>query len=178
MSRPRGLTLVEVLMALTIGALVAAAAHQLLASSTELARRVDTARLVQARTANARRFLIMAVANTSISGHDADTFAGSDSTLTLATWLPAASGALERMRLLLLVHAESLWAVTDVDTLELATGVASCRFDYLLSLGTQAPWEREWRSAVTAPVAVRVRIRRVGPIGLVDTLLLPVGPRG
>jgi prepilin-type N-terminal cleavage/methylation domain-containing protein len=178
MSRPRGFTLIEVLVALTVGAMVVASAHQLLAASAELAERSEASRLANTRTANARRFLVMAVANTAITGSDADRFDGSDSALTLTTWLPSASGYLERSRLSVMAGGGYLLALTDTDTVTLVVDVATSRFDYLLSYGAQAAWEREWRSAVTAPVAIRLRIGRIEPVGRVDTLLLAVGPRG
>ena len=58
------------------------------------------------------------------------------------------------------------------DTLLTADAVT---FDYLLSYGSQASWVQAWHSPVSAPLAVRLRVRQ-GEAA--DTLFFLIGPRG
>jgi hypothetical protein len=65
----------------------------------------------------------------------------------------------------------------------LIDSVADVALDYLLEPGLDARWVGEWVSPLSAPLAVRMRIRRAGnetrePGGVVDTLLFLIKERG
>lgn len=71
------------------------------------------------------------------------------------------------------------WVVAQTrrDTLRLMRG-AELNAEYLLEPGADAAWMKGWQSPVSAPLAVRLRIRRGDDAGVVDTLLFAIGPRG
>ena len=85
------------------------------------------------------------------------------------------NGALDSVELG--VRGGRLVASTATDTVRLmrSTGFAA---EYLLEPGANARWMKGWQSPVSAPLAVRLRIAREDSSGLVDTLLLAIGPRG
>jgi hypothetical protein len=60
---------------------------------------------------------------------------------------------------------------------DMLTPAEAVAFDYLASYGSASAWVQEWHSPVSAPVAVRLRLRR-DSAAAVDTLLFIVGPRG
>ena len=64
----------------------------------------------------------------------------------------------------------------DGERVLLADSVEAVGLDYLLEPGIQAAWVQEWISAVSAPLAVRARVRRAG--GRTDTTLYLIKARG
>lgn len=188
-----GFTLVEVLVALTLGALVVLLAHRLFTGVADGAGRLEEARRTLDREANARRWLAAAFGSLDV-GEGSGGFAGRPSTAEFASWQLVPEGWSARRRVNLALHDSRLVAaVSPNDSLILADSVAHLELDYLLDVhdgggddrgapGERATFVREWISPVSAPVAVRMRIayqgrgRRDG--GRVDTLLVLVGPRG
>ena len=182
--RARGFTLVELLVALTIGALVVLLAHRTFAVASDLAGRVATRRGAHDRDMNARRFLAQAFGSLEVGLMTYGGFRGLSDDVTFATWLPAADDTVRRHRVRIAATHEGVIAlvaplrangVTAPDTLRLFPGAHDVAFDYLLDFGADAAWVREWQSPVSAPLAVRLRIVR-GEAA--DTLLFAIGPRG
>lgn len=186
--RARGFTLIEVMVALTIGALVVLLAHRTFAVATDLEKRLTVAREAHDRAINARRFLSSAFGSLDVVAGGGLGFQGRAEEVAFATWLPAADGALARRavtlriesagRIVALVRPIVRGADFAPDTLVLVPRASGLALDYLLEYGADAQWVREWRSPVSAPLAVRLRIARLGPAGAVDTLLFAIGPRG
>jgi len=182
MHRDRGFTLIEVLLALTLGALVVLLAHQLFTGVLDCVRRVAEARAGLDREQNAQRWLVEALGSLEV-GDRAGPFAGHPDQVEFGSWLLTPEGWLGRQRLTLGAAGSRLVArLAGGDALVLADSVADVQCDYLLEPGERATWVREWISPVSAPIAIRLRIARAGNwqpgAVIVDTLLLIVGPRG
>ena len=179
--RRSGFTLIEVLVALTLAALVVMLAHRIFVAVTDGSQHLCEARARLDRQANARRWLVEAVGSLAV-GPTGGSFDGEPAQVTFGAWLPTSSGGFAPSRIVLVADSGRLVArVGQTETLVLESGVRSASFDYLLEPGANERWVGEWISPVSAPLAVRVRISRDGPAdswARSDTLLLLVGPRG
>ena len=179
---PFGFTLVEVVVALTIGALVVLLAHQLLAAVADRGRTLTTARTALDRAANARRWLASAFLSLDVGTEGAGRFDGQPDHVTFSTWLLTPEGWLERRQVTLGVEGGRLQAVVIPGTaIALGDSVRYVDFDYLLERGAESRWVREWVSSVSAPLAVRMRVEQSlgsGGSGLADTLLFLIKERG
>jgi prepilin-type N-terminal cleavage/methylation domain-containing protein len=193
-AKPQGFTLVEVLLALTLGALVVLAAHRVFTGVADGAIRLREARISLDREANARRWLSAAFASIDI-GTPGGGFTGRPDQVQFSAWLLNQQGWYSLRQVTLVRHDQQLLAETPSDeSIVLADSVSDFALDYLLDVRsdgasdstTGAPGERarfvsEWISPASAPVAIRVRIAHGGDeasAGRVDTLLIIVGPRG
>ena len=184
--RTTGFTLIEVLVALTIGAIVVLLAHRLFTGVIDGARRIEVARLALDREQNARRWLAEAFGSLEV-GNGAE-FAGHVNRLRFTAWLRTPQGWLVRQGIDLMVREHRLVSIVEAtDPFVLADSVRQLEIDYLNDAGDRAddpdgmPGERasfvrEWISPVSAPLAVRLRLTWLS--GSADTLLLMVGPRG
>ncbi len=173
MSR-RGFTLIEVMVALALSALVVLLAHRIFAGVVDGAQGLNAARSGLARDMNAHRALTEMFGSLDIGTAGAGGFTGRPQRAEFTTWQRVPTGWLDRRRVVVEVEDGVLVARSD-QTFELQDSVSRVDFDYLLEPGANAAWVREWISPVSAPVAVRVRIQ----CGVAtDTLLFIVGPRG
>jgi len=180
---PAGFTLIEMLVALTLSALVVLLAHRVFAAVTDGAQRLAEARAALDRQANARRLLTALVGDLDIGLPGSSGFNGRPSGVAFSTWIEDSNGWLERRRIGLGVDGGAL-TVRGLagGPLVLADSVSQLDVDYLLDYGADAPWVRTWQSPVSAPLAIRIRLSRArcvtGNDICVDTLLMIVGPRG
>ena|SRR5437867_1605403 len=180
----RGFTLVEVVVALTIGAVVVLLAHQLFAGVADRGRTLTLARTALDRTANARRWLQATFLSLDVGTDGASGFDGRPDHAAFTTWLLTPDGWFERRVVSLARQDDRLVAtVRPGQAIALSDGVTDLAFDYLLEPGAEARWVREWVSPVSAPVAVRMRVtkarngkRETGNV--VDTLLFLIRERG
>lgn len=171
-----GFTLIEVMVALVLTAIVVGAAYQIFTSAIDVSARVDTAGVAHARATNARRWLSAALGSVDITRDTGGEFAGETARLTFTTWLLTGDGWFEPNRVSIEETGGGVAASGD-------QGVAILLFprarlagiDYLGRLGEDSPWLSGWESAITAPMAVRIRVAHDARI---DTLLLRVGERG
>lgn len=186
MRRKGGFTLIELMVALAVGAVVVLLAHRLFVGVADGAMRMEAARAALDRDVNARRWLVDAFGSLDV-GNGAG-FAGKPNRVRFATGLQTSEGWLTRHHVDLAVRHNRLVAwLASGDSVVLADSVRQVQIDYLLEPGEDAgapgamPGERasfvrEWISPVSAPLAVRLRLMRLA--GAVDTLLLIIGPRG
>ena len=85
-------------------------------------------------------------------------------------------GWVERQTVTLAAEGGRLLARGKNGDTELFPQVRAVAFDYLLEPGLDSRWVTDWVSALSAPLAVRLRMTRVG--GRVDTMLFPIKGRG
>lgn len=188
MRREQGFTLIEVILALTIGALLVLLTHRVFTSVADGAFRLTEARAALDREQNARRWLEAAFGSLDV-GTGSGGFAGGPSRAEFASWQLTPEGWFSRRRITLEQSNGRLLAVPATgDTVFLSDSVSDFQLDYLLDAdgdgqndstrgapGARARFVREWISPVSAPIAVRLRIKRTAAV---DTLLLIVGTRG
>jgi len=173
--RRSGFTLIEVLVALALAALVALLAHRVFAAVLDGSRRVREAQAQLDHEANARRWLTAAFGSLT-AGSVGGSFDGEPGRATFGTWIPTAAGGFAPTRIALGMEDGRLVArVEGADSVVLADSITAVALDYLLDPGATEHWVGEWISPVSAPLAVRLRMERAGAA---DTLLLLVGPRG
>jgi len=172
----------EVLVALSLSAVVLLLAHQLFSGIMDGGRTLVAARAQLDRAANSRRWLAAAFLSLDVGQDSAGPFEGTSDRMRFAAWLETEHGWFERREVLLQRRAGQL--VADfASPIVLADSVTDVAFDYLLEPGAETRWVREWVSPVSAPLAVRLRIRRGhgnGEGGRVktDTLLFLIKERG
>jgi prepilin-type N-terminal cleavage/methylation domain-containing protein len=183
-SRPAGFTLVEVLVALTIGALVVLLAHQLFGAVADRGKTLTAARTALDHSANARRWLDATFLSLDVGTEGAGGFEGRPNHVAFTTCLLTPDGWFERRQVTLDAEQGRLRAMVSPGTpIALMDSVTDVQFDYLLEPGAESRWVREWVSPVSAPVAVRMRITKAGngereAGNVVDTLLYLIKERG
>ena len=169
-----GFTLVEVLVALTISAIVLLLAHEIFSGMVDGGGSLVAARAQLDRAANARRWLAAAFLSLEVGQDSAGPFEGQSDRMRFAAWLETEHGWFERRPIVLERRAGAL--VADLGApMVLADSVTDVAFDYLLEPGAETRWVREWISPVSAPLAVRIRVSR----GIrTDTLFFLIKERG
>src|SRR5437868_8843 len=96
MPRDRGFTLLEVLVALTISAVVALLGHQVFAAVADRGKALTAARTELDRVANARRWLAAAFLSLDVGTEGASGFEGHPDHVAFTTWLRTPGGWFER----------------------------------------------------------------------------------
>src|SRR3989442_6744197 len=173
----RGFTLIEVSVALLVGALGVAAAPGVFAGVAHRGRALAAARRALDQEMNARRWLEATFLSLDVGTDSSGGFAGHADRVEFAAWQPSADGWFERRRIALGRSDQQLVAIVmGGDPVALRDSVKDVAFDYLLEPGADARWVPEWLSPVSAPLAVRLRLTTVA--GRVDTLLFLIKARG
>lgn len=171
----RGFTLIEVLVALVIGAVVLASARALLDGLADQATATSRAARAADRRANAELMAREVVGNLALAPDLASSFTGTSREAVFASWCPAARGDLERCDVRLFVRDRG--AVHDV-VLDLSLGrqltllenASSAQLRYLTDAAAGGMWQSRWNPGVNTPLAIDVVAER-------DTLLLRIGER-
>jgi prepilin-type N-terminal cleavage/methylation domain-containing protein len=171
-----GFTLVEVLIALALGALVLLCAR-LLAGSIAL----GFDRIVEARTTNDRlvlpeRKLRALLRRVEVGTDSARTFGGGEHNVRFTSWCDVAAGWQERCEVLVWVDASGSaqpvrlhTSSGDDDTL--GTSAAQTAFRYLRDAHGGGEWVARWGTSLTAPSAILL-------VQGADSLILRIGERG
>jgi len=172
--RRGGFTLVEVIVAMTIAAVVIVAAHQLFTGVADGAKAVASARESLDHNSNARRWLKAAFLSLE------PPFDGRANRMSFTSWQETPGGWFAPKSVVLALEKDRLIASAADQSIELRTGAINVAFDYLLEPGADTKWVREWVSPVSAPLAIRLRIAGCGrrDATCVDTLLFLVKERG
>ena len=175
----RGFTILELLLALALASLVLLTAGGVLTTTMSAAAELRAHRARLDGRMNAARWLHAAFRSAESGPERSTGFDGRRSAVRFTTRLETPDGWYEPRFVVLRLDRHRLTASLDSsETLILADSVAALSFDYLLETGLEARWAHEWVSAVTAPLAVRVRWTWMGAGGRTDTLLFIIGPRG
>jgi prepilin-type N-terminal cleavage/methylation domain-containing protein len=177
----RGFTLVELMVALVVTALVTLLAHGAFAVAIDGARELRRVRIGEDRTHNAERWLAAAFLSLEVGQQGASSFEGQRDRIHFTSWLVTSSGWMERADVRLGLSGTALIArVGGAAPVVLADSVRAVAFDYLLEPGADSRWAAEWVSPVSAPIAVRLRLESAGPAGAIraDTVLYLVKSRG
>jgi prepilin-type N-terminal cleavage/methylation domain-containing protein len=171
-----GFTLVELMVALVLTALVALLAAGTFSAASDAARRIREERIAADRAGNGRRWLEAAFLSLEVGQAGSRPFEGHPARVSFTSWLPVPQGWMERMDVRLALAGNSLVATAGAaPPLTLMDSVRSVGIDYLLEPGEASRWASEWVSPVSAPLAIRLRIER--PTAT-DTILCLVKARG
>ncbi len=177
--RRRGFTLIEVMVALALGAIVLLMAHRIFGQAADAMRALRQSREELDREQNGIRWLSLAFGNLDVAD-SAGGFEGLPDRVRFQSWQLTPSGWLERVPLELGSAGGVLEARSEGKSpITLADSVVGAQFDYLLEPGARTKWVATWISPLSAPVAVRLRIaRRANSLEWTDTLLVLIGERG
>ncbi|HKV50231.1 MAG TPA: prepilin-type N-terminal cleavage/methylation domain-containing protein [Gemmatimonadaceae bacterium] len=178
--RRSGFTLIEVLVALVVGAIVLAGAHQVLAILTDQAHALTRRAAEGDREANGERTLRALVGQLELGSPGTIPFSGTPDTVRFSSWCEAPAGWLERCPVTLSFAAdgdhETLRAEVGAQPpLELVSGFRRGTFRYLESAAAGGQWFQQWGTGITAPLGIGVVLVRDHSV---DTMLVRIGPRG
>jgi len=180
---PPGFTLIELMVALTISGLVVLTAAQIFRAVGDGGRELHVARAALDREMNARRLLAATFLSLEVGQIPGASFEGHPDRMTFTTWQLVPGGWLEPRRASLAVDGSRLLLSLGSSPIALSDSVTELGLDYLLEPGLNATWVREWISPVSAPIAVRMRVRRGKGnrdwgMARTDTLLFLIKERG
>jgi len=175
-ARDGGFTLIEVLVALAVGAAVVLAAHRLFAVVADTVDRVPSETAAFERERNGERVLRALLARAESGTPGARGFIGEPERAAFLSWCPAPGGWLERcdVELELIragdsVRLEAAWAGR---RLPVRVGAGHARLAYLWTAAGGGHWLERWaEGAVSPPRAVLVILGA-------DSVLLRVGDPG
>lgn len=171
-----GFTLVELMVALVISAVVVLGARMLLEQLGDSAHRTVTAATRADRAANGERLLRDLAARLEIGTADTMRFSGEPGTATFSSWCDVPSGWQERCTVTLVASSDggraSLAARLDRgEPITLLVRDAPIELRYLDDPRAGGRWFTNWGAGITAPLAIAV-------ISGADTLIVRIGDRG
>lgn len=174
-ARRDAFTLVEVMVALTLGAAAVLAARMLLESLAAGAVRIERAAEADNRNANGERLLRSLVGQIEV-GYQQSTFSGDETSARFSTWCQSASGWLERCRVSLAIELEdnlpSLVATLgDRERVVLRRARSSLGLRYLVDVRDGGTWFVKWGDGFLTP-------RAIGVVADADTVVVRIGERG
>ena len=173
--RPSGFTLVEVLVALTLGAVIALGARLLLENLGAAASRIAEAARYQDADSNGERLLRSLVGRLEVGTRRAGSFGGDEHEAHFSSWCETPRGWQEQCRVSLRVAATDsllfLFASSPGETVPLLRARHVLALRYLADAAQRGNWLLRWGDGVTAPLALGVIIDT-------DTLIVRIGERG
>ena len=174
-ARLRGFTLVEVVVALAISALVILAARMLLENLGSGAERIERATRDADQDANGERLLRALVGQIEV-GARRETFGGDEQSAQFTSWCRSPRGWLERCRITLSIEmADGAPALTTTlpenDRVVLYRARHTLRLRYLVDPSAGGTWFVKWGDGLLVP-------RAIGVVADSDTLIIRIGERG
>lgn len=171
-----GFTLLEVIVAITISAIVVLTARVVVEQIETSAIAVRKFQVDRSRTTLADWTLRSLVGQIDVSDAATATFVGTDRYISFTTWCLNPAGWEEVCRARLRIIASPGGAVLTADAgalsnLQLDTFAGSAQFRYLLDASNGGHWLTRWAAGPTTPLAI-------GIVGVGDTLVLRIGSRG
>ena len=173
----RGLTLVELLVALVVAATVVSLSGSLLRS---VLGGLETLRAVQAQRdsrLNGRRELTSMLRSVAAGVDGATDFVGRPDQLECTVWQRTAGGWMEPRSMRLSLSHGRLEASAQDRTITVFEDVDALELNYLATFERSASWLPVWRSPVSVPAAMRI-VAASARNGVADTLIVVIGPRG
>jgi prepilin-type N-terminal cleavage/methylation domain-containing protein len=170
-----GFTLIEILVALTIGATVVLMVHQAFGAMLDSSAALDASRMAHRRETRAREILQEAFGSLEIGMPGNVGFDGSQRQATFTTILPRRAAESQASAVTIAIDGRWL-TIGDRGKVDTLIDSPEIVFDYLMSYGAQSSWVQNWHSPASAPLAARLKVRRDSVT--VDTLFFLIGPRG
>lgn len=171
-----GFTLVELMVALVVSAIVVLGARMLLEQLGESAHRTVAAATRADRAANGERLLRDLAGRLEIGTSDAMRFSGEPAAASFSSWCDVASGWQERCAVTLVARAEGnrfalVASFASGDSVMLLVRDAPIELRYLDDPRAGGRWFTSWGAGITAPLALAV-------IAGADTMIVRIGERG
>lgn len=156
-----GFTLLEILLALTIGAMVLAVLGELLGTAIHADHRLRATRIRRDSSAVGLEWLRMAFRNAEAGAAGDVRFDGRANQVRFSTRTPGPDGGHTQDVATIGVRDSAVTLLSQrLGSIRLVPGVRAARFDYLEVLGADSPWLPAYDSPVSPPLAVRVRLER------------------
>ena len=189
--RRHGFTLIELMVALSIGGVAVLLAHAVFAQTLDGLARGREVATASVRHTNRHAWLVRAFGSLTTSSRPQRGFSGTTGVrdgleadeIRFHAFLRTPGGPAVRQISLALDDLHRLAATliapdsaTPPATVLLSEPLVQFGAEYLLEYGAGARWVRSWQSPVTAPLAARLRLYRTD--GVADTLLFHIGARG
>lgn len=181
-NRP-GFTLIEVMVAIVVGAVVMLGARALLDGLSLHSERVQSKTRHADASAGAEHVLRSAVGRASLASDSTDRFDGTVEEVRFGSWCDMAGGWQERCDVRLAVEREGsdsglsvVVHLGDFDRVEVAQHRYSASFRYLASAANGGQWLERWEQAIVPPLAVGL-ITRSTAASPPDTMILRVAER-
>lgn len=171
-----GFTLVEVMVALVVGALVLLGARAMLEALGGDAQTVARVAAQADREANGVRLLRELAGRLEVGTDQSGPFAGGPLATTFTSWCDVPAGWQERCRVTLRLERTPrgvglVAAIDGARPVLLLDGYHTGALRYLASAAHGGQWFQTWGEGITAPIAI-------GIILDADTTLVPIGARG
>jgi prepilin-type N-terminal cleavage/methylation domain-containing protein len=178
--RNRGFTLIEVIAAVMVGAVILIGARELFIELDGAAQRIVVGSHAVDRDANAERLLRALTVRLEVGIDSTRRFGGDEREAHFTSWCDVPSGWQERcdvtIRFDTLNGRMRLLLVRDtLSPIPVVTGLSGGRLRYLSSAVDGGVWFRTWSVGRTAPLAIGVLCDRAAQG---DTLVLRIGTRG
>jgi prepilin-type N-terminal cleavage/methylation domain-containing protein len=179
-----GFTLLEVMVALVVGAIVILGARALLDGLSLHAGRVQTLARAADADANLEHVLRTAVARGGIASDSAARFDGTPDRARFATWCDMPGGWQEPCDVQLAAEREPAGSQFSVvltlgaaDAMRVSEHLDAASLRYLASASGGGQWVERWEQAITPPLAIGLITRAAGA-ARPDTMILRLGERG
>ena len=175
-SGPAGFTLIEIVVALVVSAIVLLGARALLEEVGDDAVRIaGSAERVDA-DANGERMMRALVFELELGSGESQQFAGDPQHAAFSSWCEVPAGWQERCSVDITVERKREGSALMVHTskggsIVVRNRIANGSLRYLTAVSGGGEWIRVWGAGITAPLAI-------GIILDADTLIVPIGERG
>jgi len=178
-SQPRaGFTLIEVVVALVVSAIVMLGARAMLAEVGDDALRISTETQRLDSAANGERTLRALVRQLDLNSGEASQFAGDPQQVSFSSWCDVPGGWREHCAVTLSLDPRA-GAGNSALVIRTSKGAALVVRDnigvgelrYLTTVTGGGEWIRVWGAGITAPLAIGIILDS-------DTLIVPIGERG
>jgi prepilin-type N-terminal cleavage/methylation domain-containing protein len=171
-----GFTLIEVIVAMTISAMILIGARAMLGEVGDDVLRIRRDAETLDRDANAERTFRGMVDRIELGSGEGNEFAGDPARASFSTWCDVPAGWMERCRVSIDVERiDNKVAIVALPSIGgpvvLREGLRIGALRYLVSAEGGGSWLTVWGAGITAPLAI-------GVIAGADTLIVPIGERG
>ena len=177
-ARRPGFTVLEVIVALTVGAMVLVGARVMLGAIADGGEAIRGQATANDRDANTERLLrtLLRQVETSAAGAD---FGGDRGTLAFSSWCAVPGGWQERCRVSVSVvetigQSRLVATLSTGESFELLYGFSAAEWRYVGDAARGGTWFEVWGEGIALPVALGLLVRRDS---VADTLLFRVGAR-
>lgn len=178
--RDSGFTVIEVLVALVVGAMVLLGAHRILSILSDQAHVLTRHAAEVDQNANGERMLRDLVGQLEVGSPGTIPFAGSADTVQFSSWCASPAGWLEQCQVTLSFAVRGEQEVLRAQLgagqhFDLIQGFSAGAFRYLESAAAGGQWFQRWGAGITSPLGIGVLLARGDTV---DTMLVRIGPRG